>query len=126
MNEEWPVYKLMQMIRTSLLVCIGFVFFRSSTVSQAVHMLGSIFVANWSMNIMTLGATKYDYLVLIFSVVLLIFVDILKTKYDIRKSIANQVVVFQYCIWICLIVGTLLFGLYGAGYDSSSFIYSKF
>ena len=126
MNEEWPVYKLMQMIRTSLLVCIGFVFFRSSTVSQAVHMLGSIFVANWSMNIMTLGATKYDYLVLIFSVVLLIFVDILKTKYDIRKSIANQVVVFQYCIWICLIVGILLFGLYGAGYDSSSFIYSKF
>ena len=89
-------------------------------------MLGSVFASDWNLNIMTLGVTKYDYLVLAFSVGLLVFVDILKTKYDIRKSIANQVVVFQYCIWICLIVSILLFGLYGAGYDSSSFIYSKF
>ena len=129
-NKERLAYKIWQMIRTSTLVCIGFVFFRSESVFQAIYMLRSIFVNNFYKlfmgEIQSLGLNNNDITICLLGTFTLFIVSLLKQKYEIREEISKQHIIIRYSIWICLILCILILGYYGKGYDASSFIYQKF
>ena len=129
-NKERFCFKIWQIIRTFALVCIGFIFFRSNSVNQAIYMIKNIFNNNvYELllgGIYNLGLDNGDIIISILGIFLLFIMSLLKQKYNIREGISKQHIVVRYFIWIILILFILVFGYYGTGYDSSSFIYQKF
>lgn len=109
-----------------MLVCIGFVFFRSNTVHQAVHMLISFFDLKTNISITSLGLDKHELLVAGISLMLLFVTSLIKQKANIREFISKRNIILRFTIWIGLVVIILVFGYYGEGYDSQAFIYQKF
>ena len=123
--ESWPL-KIIQMVRTFILVCIGFIFFRSNTCAQAFTMLKSMFNLKKGLNILGLGLGRAELLISACSLLLLFVVSLIKTKTNVREFIAKRNILIRYTIWIGLICLILVFGYYGIGYDSQAFIYQRF
>ncbi len=122
-------YRLFQMLRTFVIVVIGLTIFRADTLTKAFCYLKSIFVIGKHQSItqMNLGLTVPDILVLIVACIILFVVSFMQEKdIDIREKIKNENLLFRWFIYFFIIFSIIIFGIYGPGYDASSFIYASF
>ena len=129
-------FRIFQSVRTFILMLTGFVFFRSATVMDAVDMYAAIFrrggaALNWA-NFSSSGLDLPNLIVLIVAVLLVAAVDAYKyvpSEDDQPKSaiafLRSKGVVVLWAAFMVLFVATLVFGMYGLGYDSGSFIYAR-
>ena len=125
-------YKLFQIVRTFLIVLVGDVLFRGNGLITAFKMIKSMFTVYnpWVFTdgtLMTLGLDAANWNVLILSMLILLAVSIANENgINVREKIARQNIILQ---WICYLAGifaVLIFGIYGPGYDVSSFLYFNF
>jgi len=129
-------FRIFQSVRTFILMLTGFVFFRSATVMDAVDMYAAIFrkggaALNWE-NFSSTGMDLANLIVLAVSVLLVLAVDAYKyvpSEDDKPKSaiafLRSKGIVILWAAFMVLVVATLIFGRYGLGYDSGSFIYAR-
>ena len=129
-------FRIFQSVRTFILMLTGFVFFRSASVMDAVDMYTAIFrrggaALNWA-NFSSSGMDLKNLIVLIAGIVLLAVVDAYKyvpSEDDQPKSVItflrSKGIVLLWAAFMVLVVATLIFGMYGLGYDSGSFIYAR-
>ena len=128
-------FRIFQSVRTFILMLTGFVFFRSATVADAIDMYAAIFrkgaALNWA-NFSSSGMDLSNLIVLIAGVLLLAAVDAYKYvpgEDDKPKSaiafLRSKGIVVLWAAFMVLVVATLVFGMYGLGYDSGSFIYAR-
>ncbi len=74
-----------------------------------------------------LGLDMKNFQFMILMIGLLFVVDFLQEKgYHLREVISYQGILFQWFIYIALILGILVFGMYGPGYNAADFIYQGF
>ena len=135
-HNRFPVegkfwYKVFQIGRTFLLVCVLNIFDCYSALSTTFGMLASMFtVGNWHIlwdgSLMNLGLTALDYVILAVGVLVLLGVSLLQRQGSVRDRIAAQAYPVRFCIWYGLFLVILLMGAYGIGYDASQFIYNQF
>lgn len=122
-------YRRFQIIRTFLLVCIGFVFFRAESFTQGLDILKSVFTLNMNLTgIMSIveALGQKDLLIGILSLIVLFVISLLKEKMSIRETIAKQNLFIRWGIYYLLIFSVLIFGFYGPDYSVSEFIYENF
>ena len=130
-NRESGWFKAFQMIRTFIVINIGMLIFRADTLSQAAHLLKSVFI-NFHLTHNHLLAKKIGFnaqelAVLLIGIAVVLIVEIIKEKgYSIRDVLAKQNLVIRWTCLLCLFVAVLVFGAYGRGYDSISFLYGAF
>lgn len=128
-------FRIFQSVRTFILMLTGFVFFRSATVADAIDMYAAIFrrgaAFNWA-NFSTSGMDLPNLIVLIIGVLILAAVDAYKyvpSEDDKPKlvipALRSKGMVLLWAAFMALVVATLVFGMYGLGYDSGSFIYAR-
>ena len=129
-------FRIFQSVRTFILMLTGFVFFRSASVGDAVDMYAAIFrksetAFNWT-NFSATGMTLAHLIVLIVAVLIVCAVDAYKYQPSEddqpRSAIAflrSKGIVLLWAAFMVLVVATLVFGMYGLGYDSGSFIYAR-
>ena len=129
-------FRIFQSIRTFILMLTGFVFFRSATVKDAIDMYAAIFrkgglPLNWT-NFSATGMTLANLIVLAAAVLLVFAVDAFKyrpSEDEEAKSLTaflrSKGIVLLWAAFMVLVVATLVFGMYGLGYDSGSFIYAR-
>ena len=129
-------FRIFQSVRTFILMLTGFVFFRSATVMDAVDMYAAIFrrggaALNWA-NFSSSGMNLPNLIVLIAGVLILAAVDAYKyvpSEDDQPRSVIallrSKGIVLLWAAFMFLVVATLVFGMYGLGYDSGSFIYAR-
>ena len=129
-------FRIFQSVRTFILMLTGFVFFRSASVGDAVDMYAAIFrksetAFNWT-NFTATGMKLANLIVLIAAVLLVCAVDAFKYRpsedEEPRSAVAflrSKSVVLLWAAFMVLVVATLVFGMYGLGYDSGSFIYAR-
>jgi D-alanyl-lipoteichoic acid acyltransferase DltB (MBOAT superfamily) len=128
-------FRIFQSVRTFILMLTGFVFFRSATVMDAVDMYAAIFrrgaALNWA-NFSSSGMDLSNLIVLVIAVLILAAVDAYKYvpgEDDQPKSmiafLRSKGIVVLWVAFMFLTVATLVFGMYGLGYDSGSFIYAR-
>ncbi len=132
-NESLFSWRLFQMVRTFIIVSLGRVFPRAFSLKEAIK-LSKALIAKWydfafifdgTMN--KLGIKTADWILLLISVFILLFVDYLhEKKVPIRESITQQGIVFETLLFIAGITAVILFGIYGPGFESSKFIYQQF
>lgn len=130
-NTEAFSYKLYQCIRTFLLFSFAMIFFRASSVSNAISIIKHIFIFNpWVLidhsSLFTLGLDNLDFNVLIISLCVLFIVEYLQLKGNVTDRLLKQNVIFRWTILYLLIFAVLIFGMYGPGFDTTTFIYRQF
>ncbi len=75
----------------------------------------------------TLGLDRPNFNLLFISIVILAIVDIIQEKgVKIRETIARQNIIIRWVIYYAGIFSIIIFGMYGPGYDATSFIYQRF
>ncbi len=129
-NSDAFPYRLMQMIRTTILVFIGELFFRAKGLKSGLNMFGKM-VFNFSFaqfgKVFEMGIDVQDIVLVGVVVVAITIISILKEKkIDIRQSIANKNVFIRWTLYYLLIVAIILFGTYGIGIVHLDPIYANF
>jgi len=128
-------FRIFQSVRTFVLMLTGFVFFRSATVMDAVDMYAAIFrngaALNWA-NFSSSGMDLSNLIVLIAGVLILTVVDAYKyrdSEDELPRSfialLRSKGIVVLWAAFMLLVVATLIFGMYGLGYDAGTFIYAR-
>ena len=121
-------FKWLNRLITFIIVSFLWSFFIWSNTAEALQMMASVFttfnISNLCANILNLGLTLADWIVLaVFTIALFIF-DGNKNKIVQKiKSFSPELKTVILCSAILLV---LVFGIYGIGFDVNEFIYSKF
>lgn len=131
-NRDKLPFKLIQIIRTTILVCIGEMFFRAEDLETGFAMFGKIFTS-FSFQTLSdgylfeLGADSYDFIIVGVIIVLLFFIGIVNEKNkSIRESAYNINVFASFSVSLALILIIVIFGAYGDGYTPVDPIYASF
>lgn len=124
-------WELWQMLRTFTLCCIGRVFFRAADLGVAVDIFKNMFDEfglRFVMNdaLFNYGLTEDQFNVTIIFIIVLFIADMLQEKMHLRERLSQQNLIFRWSIVLIGIFIILIFGMYGPGYDASSFIYEQF
>lgn len=128
-DDDNGIIKCFKMIRTFLLVTIGMLMFRCPSIKEAYLIVKAI-VTNLFVNI-NLSAIKLDNIdVTILFLAIFIWVIIsVYDEYSGKKVIEDFVhlpIIYRWTLEITLIILVLIVGVYGPGFNSSSFIYGGF
>lgn len=124
-------YRLFQVGRTFLLVCVLNLFDCYATLGETVGALASLFtVGNWSLlldgSLLTLGLSGVDYGVVAFGCALMLGVSLAQRSGGVREKLTRLPYWGKFALWYGLFLVVLLAGAYGVGYDASQFIYNRF
>lgn len=124
-------YKLFQVGRTFLLVCVLNLFDCYAAIGDTLRSLTSmVTVFNWgslsSGGLLKLGLTGLDYGILAFGVLLMLGVSLVQRSGSVREKVHALPYPVRFAVWYGLFLLVLLLGAYGIGYDASQFIYNRF
>ena len=131
-NADCFAYRTMQMVRTTILVIIGELFFRAEGLKDGLAMFGKM-VTDFSFS--TLDSTLMDRLkidvqdIIIVAVALVIIfvISVLNEKgINIRLSLKKKNIVIRWGLLYALIMFIVIFGAYGKGYVPVDPIYANF
>lgn len=133
-NTEAFSFRLFQMARTFLLLCISRIIVRAPSIPDALKMIKAMFtdidfafISGVNKKVFEFGVSEEDLTILFFSIMVLLVVAILQENgVKIRQSLDKQNLPFRWLMLILLIAAIVIFGTWGPGYDATSFIYGNF
>lgn len=125
-------YRWFKRIRTFILIVIGLMIFRATTITQFLKMFLSI-PRNLKLHflfdgtLLKLGLDEMDWIVLAIGILLMILVGMLQVRgVKIRMWISQRPLFVRWPMYYILVLSIILFGAYGKGYVSVPFIYANF
>lgn len=128
-KKTW--YRIFQIMRTFCLMSCIRLFDNYGgvrmTIKQFIHMFTEFKINQVSVKeLLELGLTKADYLILAIGVLLMFAVSFFGRKESVREQISKKPYVVKYVMYVLLAVAVILFGRYGIAYDAQQFIYNQF
>ena len=127
-----PIVIIAEILVTFLAVAFAWIFFGAPNLSAALCYIGRMLSLNpgvdsFAAQMADIGASRRDIIIPVYGVIVLLF-DMLMVKKNKRIGMALQSlpVVAKYSILYGMIIAIFLLGIYGPGYDASSFIYGAF
>lgn len=131
-NRDKGIVAAVRIVKTSILVVFGELFFRAHGLKEGLDMFRRIFT-DFSLNGIKTGVVAdagLDYLdvIVVLVVVAVVFViSLLKEKgVDICQSLAKRNIVIRWCVVMAAIVAIIIFGAYGAEYIPVAPMYADF
>lgn len=130
-DSKW--FNVFRMIRTFLICSVGRLFSRALSLGSAFTMFKLLFTKFFDLSYVNkelfdaLGLNVKNWILLIIMFGIVMIVDYLKEEgINIRESISKKPIYVRWVLYYLLILSILVFGLYGGGYDASTFIYGRF
>lgn len=121
-REDGPFRHGVQVLVTFLLATVAWVFFKASSLSNALAVLGGMLHGPlWVRQ--SMGLDRWELLAAAAGLLLLLLVDLLSKRCNLWKTYLQQPRLVRWCILWVLLFGCLIFGSYGAGYDAQDFMY---
>lgn len=117
---------------TFVLVDFTWIFFRANSLKDGIVMVRRLFDMNnpellANGTIFDLGLNVQNFVVLGIAMIILLVADIAKYNHiKVRELILNSNIVIRWSVIIMSIVGILVFGIWGSGYQATNFIYFQF
>ncbi len=133
-NTEAFSFRLFQMGRTFLLLCVSRVIVKAPSIADAGKMIKAMFTdidlafitgINGEIFEFGLGALEM-FMLFIFLLVLLVVGVLQENGMKLRETIAKQNIIFRWAVYLIAMAVILIFGTYGPEYDAASFIYGGF
>lgn len=131
-NPEWFGYRIFQIIRTGILVVIGEMFFRASTLQAGFTMLRQMvtdfrFATLNGDLLKQMGVDWKDMGIVLITILIIFVISVWNEKgVIVREALAKKPVVVRWAVLYALILFIVIFGAYGAGYIPVDPIYANF
>lgn len=131
-NRSVFPYRLFQMLRTTVLVCIGELFFRAESLDAGINMFVKIFTdfsfsSVLDKSLFRLGADIQDFGIVAAVIVLVLIIGIFnERKISIREKAYDKHILLSFALSYALIMMIVIFGAYGDGYTPVDPIYAGF
>ena len=132
-NSSAAWWKLFQMIRTFIIVLVGYIFDISDNFTNAIQMM-KLIISDQNKSVFmeqlhTLGLYKTEYATIMLGAVILLYISIRleKTSVDTPAELLERHSGFiQWLALLGLIMLVLVLGTYGPLYDPAEFVYMQF
>jgi len=129
--KDGLVYMTLKRVGTFILVCIGWILFRASSLSVGLQMIRRIVTDSSAATLFTdqfylTGLDGKDWMVLILSLLTLCFISWQQEKRSLRAWFNNQMFLVRWIIYLAAICVIWIFGTYGFGFNAQDFIYGGF
>ena len=127
-------FMLFQMLRTFIIVLVGYVFDVAPSFSQAMRTFALFFTnqslsTGWS-QISNLGLGKKDYIVILVGAVIILIASLIqenaKDGLNIREKLDKKPFILRYALLFVGVLSIVIFGIYGSGYNAADFVYMQF
>ena len=128
-NTQSKGWKVVQIIRTFILVNIGWLFDACATAELSFKALARTFYEfNFGVlsdgSLLKMGLNMRDWYVLIVAVIILFITSVMKEKgINLRDFVAEKPLVVRWLIYLCLVFVTAPFGYVGT---TTEFMYAQF
>lgn len=132
LNRNSFSHKVYKTAATFWLVTLAWVFFRANSFKDGLRIIKRMLLAKniWILfddSLFRLGLDWKNFMVMLLAIALLAAVDMLKKRgIVVREVICRQELWFRWLVLIASIMGILLFGMWGSGYNAATFIYFQF
>lgn len=130
-KTDTTTYKIFQGLCTFTLVDLAWIFFRAESIGVAIQYIIRMvttfdirFLLNE--NLYTMGLDFKEIYLLIFLILFLIVIGVIQQKVVIRQWLVSQNMIFRWGIYLISVFIILLWGIYGADYQQTQFIYFQF
>ena len=130
--KDGKLYALFCMVRTWCIVFLADVLIRSESLAQAGAVFKAFFVRFRLMDLLSgtitsFGLSKYDILLVIAALLILLAVSIAEERgIDVRVYLASKPVPVKWLCYYGIVLLILLTGIYGGNYDTAAFMYQSF
>lgn len=125
-------HRILKIIFTFVLSSFCWIFFRANSVTDAILFIQRMFI-RWNPwiifdgSLLNCGLMASDWVIVMLALLLLLIVSVMREKkIDLVGNILCQGAWFRYLIYLLGMLSVFAWGVYGLGYDASSFIYFKF
>ena len=131
-KSESFVWRMFQILRTFVIVCVGYVFDIAPSFRQAVWTFQQILFrqrfGGIQAQIFQLGVNRINFIILAISSMIVLFVSLYqeKTKRQIRVALDKKNYWIRYGTVLFLLSAVLVFGLYDPGNATATFVYAQF
>ena len=117
------LYTLMQIGITFALVNLGWIFFRSNSISDAVYVLKNLF-SGISLNFSNVGiGTGWSQLIIVFVLIILMeTMHVIQERTGIKNFLSASPLLLRWLAYAAIVMTILLFG----AFDGTEFIYFQF
>lgn len=119
-------WSLFRMGRTFFICCIGRIFFKAASVTDAFGMFSRLGVLSGGFPLSSFGLSKREWLAVAISVVFVIAVSVMQEKFNVYKKLDEQPIIFKWIILYIIIMSIIVFGSYGGEATHVNFIYENF
>ncbi len=119
--------RLYKTVLTFLLVDFAWVFFACDDLTHALRVFRQMGTGFRKADLLELGLSAADWKLLGLGILLLLAVDVLHERgVALFQWVSRQPLVLRWTLSMGLLWAVILFGVYGAAYDTSTFIYFQF
>ncbi|MBR2991096.1 MAG: MBOAT family protein [Solobacterium sp.] len=108
-----------------IIVSILWVFFRSSSVSEALGILSSARILPF-VDGSELGITRNEWVWMFVLIIAVIVLDLLRSRRDMLEWLGSRPLPLRWAMYTAVMILVIIFGYYGPGYDPADFIYVTF
>lgn len=126
-DKGW--YRIFRILRTVCIVCVGELFFRANGLKAGISMFHKM-VTDFSLpslEELALGLDRYDVLILVVAVFIVLMVSILQEQnIPLRKKLSAAPTPLRWGVYYAAIMAVILFGAYGVGYVPVEPMYAGF
>lgn len=130
-NTKSKLWQLWQILRTFWLTCVACIIFRAESMSDAWHIFTKSLhfwelPVNYVKEFLSTGLAVADVGVIPLSLIILLVVDIMQEKMNVRTWLENRNVLIRCIIYFLGFLFMVRMGIYGPGFDASQFVYMQF
>ena len=127
-SRSWAWF---QMVRTSLIFMGGCLFTVVKDLKSVFLVIKQTFSTFdpwifWDESLYNFGLNRRNMFVAVLSIILLLIVDAMQERMNVREAIARRNIVLRWAIYLAGIFAVLILGVYGPGYNVQDFIYMNF
>lgn len=133
LKKETVSFRILSTIATNFFILGGMIIFRSKSLSDSIKYMWHIFSRwnPWTIKqdiLISFGLNRYEWTILLISLIVVFLVAIIKenTGKRIDEFIHSQGTFVKCTFFIVLVCAIYVYGIYGAGFDASQFIYFQF
>ena len=126
----WGVF---QMLRTFVIVLVGYVFDIAPGFDQAMRTFWLILTnqnaAAAKLQIGTLGLGKKDFIVIVIGIIVIFTASVIQERHPqttIREMLDKKSFALRFILIFLGIMSVIVFGIYGSGYNPADFVYMQF
>ena len=131
-DGDSPAWQRFQMVRTTLIFSVGRLITVPDDFGISLHLFKGMFThvnpwIFWDGSLLNAGLDGANFLLSLLLITLLLVVEHSQvTRGSIRDRVATLKLPVRWVVWYGLLAGILILGIYGPGYNASSFAYMNF